>query len=308
MRSFILFAIAAMAVTACSVAARDSSLTDPSDPGFQARNAWFIGTLASGRSQGEIWEQVTQTIAPVDFSTGQLDPFNGLMTSIQQYTWYQDNYYNATKGAFCSVQAWPRVYEGAPAWAMQHVCVYIEDLFTRKETSSTWPPSQVTREGPPTYSIVWESVPIAESLFVQGSDRLEVAMSQNAGCISWRDSVSGKELLNECLTNTEAGKFRLYSLNVILEAVSGVPSTSFLVWNTFRSTAKVPPQVIVDAFTAWYAGQVPVLPDPASEYGTSCHLYVPPSAKRMKIDSNFNGATLVTDAASLEKALANAHF
>lgn len=308
----LLLVLSVIALSASFVYGQGSgqNLYDPTTPDFQDRHAWFIGTVANDRDSGKVWVQQTQLIAPINFSTGQIDPFTGLFTSIQQYTWYQDNWYDESKGAFCSLQAWPRVLvDESVAWALQEICVNIETPFYKVDTTSSGSGGPVIVEGPSTYNIEWISPPLVESIFVQGTERREVALSHNAGCISWWDPATGKELLNECLTNAIAGEFRLYSLNVVLEALPGVPSTSFLVWNTFRSTASVPPQVITDAFAAYRAGEIPLSQDPNAPAGSDVqiYLYVPSAERREARNHIHNGATLVTSFEGLKKAVENSH-
>lgn len=283
-------------------AGQPQDLYDPTTQEFQERHTWFIGTVANDRDQGKVWVQDTQVVAPVDFSTGQLDP-TGLYTSIQRYTWYQDNYYNQDDGAFCSVQVWPRVMpDETIAFAMQEICAYIEDPYFKFD-----PP--VFTEGPATYDVQWVTPAVVESLFVQGSDRLEVAVSKNAGCISWQDATTGKELLNECLTNSVPGEFREYSLNVMVEALPGDASTTFLIWNTFNSQAQVPPTVVSDAFAKYYAGEVPLAQDPHAPAGldVQIHLYVPPAAKRDTRDEIHNDGAMVYNMEDLQRAFENRH-
>lgn len=267
----------------------------PNRPKFSERHAWFLSTIANRRDEGYVWANDVQVITP--------DENLNYVNQLSRFTYYQDNYYERNSCSFNSIQAWPRLVDGKPAWAVQEIAAEINapyfsiPLFD-DDDSDEYEDTEVDNESPSVYDIKWLTPKLAESLFVEGTVRTQVALSDQVGCISWKNAETDTLVLFECLASAEPGVRRLYSLNVPVQLVPGDKSSTILgAWNTFVSDAVPAPADISEAFSRYRAGTLPLVPDPAiGPDGPPVYLYVPEASSKRGMQSdarneNFQGLT-----------------
>lgn len=267
---------------------------NPNRDKFDERHAWFLSTIANGREQGVVWANDVQIITP--------DENLNYVVQLSRFTYFQDNFYNRSSCSFNSVQAWPRLVDGQPAWAVQEIAAEINTPYflipaLDDDDNDEYEDTGVDNESPSVYDIRWLTPKLAESLFVEGTVRTQVALSDQVGCIAWKNADTNSTALFECLLTADPGQRRLYSLNVPIETVPGVKASTILgAWNTFTSDAVPAPPDVREAFDRYRAGTLPLLPDPAiGPQGPPVFLYVPEnnSARRgvSEYNQHFNGIT-----------------
>lgn len=267
---------------------------NPNRDKFDERHAWFLSTIANGRDQGVVWANDVQIITP--------DENLNYVVQLSRFTYFQDNFYNRSTCSFNSIQAWPRLVDGQLAWAVQEIAAEINMPYflipaLDNDDDDEYEDTGVDNESPSVYDIKWLTPKLAESLFVEGTVRTQVALSDQVGCIAWKNAETDTTALFECLLTAEPGQRRLYSLNVPVQTVPGVKASTILgAWNTFTSDAVPAPPDVQEAFSRYRAGTLPLVPDPAvGPDGPPVFLYVPDSSNnnraRRDINKEFTGIT-----------------
>jgi hypothetical protein len=243
---------------------------------FARRNAAILGDLNLNRAAGEVWRGMIETY-------GKPAGYGGLFYPIApKYPYYSDHVYDESICSFRYTQAWYTVTAaGKYALKIQRVNAKIN------EPTSTDGDSNV--EGPATYTVAWDTPAIWQSLPFAGLPTTQTAVDGHNILLSI-SKLTGLPYQEEQRSIQVPNSDRDYSTMVYLDQVlPGLEDNA--IWLFFDSvTVATPPPEINLALAAFYANQIPLLPDPDVPAGVPgvppIYLYIIPGQGARSIASN----------------------
>src|SRR3989338_1090448 len=258
---------------------------------FARRNEALLADMNINRAQ--VWRHPIETYGkPLGYG-GFYYPLGPV------YEYYSDHYYDERTCSFMYIQLFPTIMpDGKRAMKIQSVAARVD------------PPS---REGPnipyvQTYTNVWLTPPVWSSVAIANpvNKFAQVALHGRDVIFSVANP-SGKIIMDEERSIVVPNVERAYSLMLYLDDIPLGLETSalWLFWNSTIVTS--PNSDITSALAAFYAGQVPLLPDPDVPPGVPgvlpVHIYIPPGQNTRSVSSNESSVSFPTSVSQVEALL-----